>query len=492
MDELKMKLQELKSKITSALDEAEALLAKDDLAGAKAKQAEAKTLREKAEVVKVQIEAKETDRLAALEAEVKTLKAQAQEPLRLPFSAPEGEGATPTDGVKAFLNLRYGEPEAALKAVLHDLYGADYAQRRLDQMQAFVKYVRLGSNFLSAKEHEILSPSARNILLRPEALAEEIKAGRMVSEIKATLEEGSGELGGFLVPEDYRTEIIKRLQGQVVVRARARVVTTTRDAVEWPRLEQNDSTARYTSAVRVTWVDETPTSATAASTNPTWGLIRVPINTVMARTDLSRNLLEDSAFNLLDVMADLFAEAMAVDEDEQFLVGTGGGRPKGVLGERVTGADEGPVTGVGVAVTTDASQLTDNGLMDLIYLLPSQYRGNAVLVMARNTHRDIRKIKDGEGRFVWQPGLAAGQPPTVLGYPTFESQAMPAVAANKHPIIFGDFTGYIIADRVGMSVERVTDTTTTGQNTVALFARRRLGGQVISPWSFTVQKVSAT
>ena len=92
---------------------------------------------------------------------------------------------------------------------------------------------------------------------------------------------------------------------------------------------------------------------------------------------------------------------------------------------------------------------------------------------------------------MWQRGIAAGEPATLLGYPFLESESIPSVAANSFPVIFGDFKGYMIVDRVGMSVERAEDTTTKGTNTVALFARRRLGGQVIEPWRFQAQKVSA-
>jgi HK97 family phage major capsid protein len=292
-----------------------------------------------------------------------------------------------------------------------------------------------------------------------------------------------------LVPEDYRAEVIKRLMGLTVFRQYARVITTVRDAVEWPKLEGGG--AQYTSAVRVTWVDEIPSSATVAETNPTWGMLRVPVHTVMARTDISRNLLEDSAFNLLDVMADLFAEAMAIDEDNQFATGRGGGVPRGILAKGTT-TEPAPETGVAAVASGEASTLTPDGIKDLYYNLHSQYRGNAVFVGARTTHRDIRKLKDGESRYLWEDSIQRGEPPLLLGAPFYETESVPTVGANKYPLIWGDLRGYLIADRVGMSIERVTDTTTVGTNKVALFARRRLGGQVIEPWRLHAQKVATS
>jgi HK97 family phage major capsid protein len=272
-----------------------------------------------------------------------------------------------------------------------------------------------------------------------------------------------------------------------VVRQNARVITTTRDSVEWPRQEGGNT--YYTSAVRVTWVEELPTSATAASTNQTYGMLRIPIYTVLARTDLSRNLLEDAAFNMLDVLAGLFSEAMAIDEDNQFLTSTGGGTPSGILGAR-TGAEVNPVTGVATAVSGNASLITADGLFDTVYAVAAQYRQNARWALNRTTQRDIRKLKDGNGRYLWQDSIQANQPPQLLGYPVAESEQLPSIGANAFPALFGDFGGYIVADRVGMTVERITDATLVGQNKVALFARRRLGGAVAEPWRFAANKIS--
>jgi len=492
---MKEKLEELRKSIKAKLDEAEKLVEAGKFDEAKALQAEVKTLSENAKVMAEGIALKEAEekaeaetKAAKLEAENEALKVAAKKPARLPFETGEEK---PTDGASGFATLKYGTIDPAVKAVIADLYGSDfnYNEAREAQMKAFVKYIRFGEGRLTPQEHTLLHASAKTILLRPEIIKAEVETGRTVAEIKATLEEGSNDLGGFLVPEDYRAEIIKRLMGNTVVRGRARVVTTTRDAIEWPKLEGGNTL--YPSAVRVKWVDETPASASVAETNPTWGLIRIPIHTVMARTNLSRNLLEDSAFNLLDVMSGMFADAMAIDEDAKFLTGQGAGTPQGVLGALGNGAQAAPITGVAATNSGNATDITADALTQLVYSVASQYRNAAAFVMNRTTQRDIRLLKDGESRYMWQPGLIAGQPAALLGYPVLESESMDSIAANAHPIIYGDWgNGYIIADRVGMSVERVSDTTTTGQNQIALFARRRLGGQCVAPWAFGALKIS--
>ena len=491
---MKDKLNQLLAAKAAAFAEAERLIGEGKFDEAKAKQAEVKTFNGQIEVIEAQIASQEADakktldtRIQALEAENAALKSKQAEAVRLPDL-----GEAPTAPAKAPYVMRFGGTEAtpAIKAVIGDLYGSEltYQERKNAQIDAFVKYIRSGDSRLTAKESDLITPNYKNILLRPEVIEYELRTGKSVAEIKATLVEGSLDLGGYLVPEDYRTQIIKRLEGKTVVRSRARVITTTRDAVEWPKLEGGNT--RYTSAVRVTWVDETPSNASAAETNPTFGMLRIPVHTVMARTDLSRNLLEDSAFNMLETLSGLFAEAMRIDEDEQFLVGTGGGKPYGILGDR-SGAEYVPVTGVAVENSGNASAVTADGIVNLVYAIASQYRDGAVFAMARTSQRDVRKLKDGNGRYLWQDSIQMGQPATLLGYPVLESEALPSISANQHPIVFGNFGGYIIADRVGMSIERVTDSTLVGTNKVAIFARRRLGGETAEPWGLAAQKISA-
>lgn len=489
-----MKLQEKLSQLRSAaelkLSDVSKAIDADDYELAQNLQAEADALLAKAEAVRgqlAQLDRVEGLRDVAPEPVVDTLR-KAAEPVRPVFDEVEDDAPAQknvdleTDNVYV---MRYGDVDSATKGIIKDIYGHDYQAKRAEQMDVFVKYIRQGAHRLTGREEALL----QTLILRPDSIRQEIQDGNSVKSIKVTLQELQNDLGGYLVPEDFRAEIIKQLMGMTIVRPLARVVTTNRDAAEWPKLDGGNNV--YTSAVRVTWVDEIPSSATVSQTNPTFGMLRVPVYTVMARTDLSRNLVEDSAFNLLQVVAQLFAEAMAIDEDNQFLTGTGGGTPKGILGNR-SGAEQTPETGIATVVTGDAAALTADGLINLYYGLPTQYRGNAVFAGARNTHRDVRKLKDGNSRYLWEDSFKVGEPPRLLGANFLESENMPAVAANAHPIVFGDMRGYLIVDRVGMSIERVADTTTVGTNTVALFARRRLGGQVIEPWRFQAQKVAAS
>jgi len=160
---------------------------------------------------------------------------------------------------------------------------------------------------------------------------------------------------------------------------------TSRDSVEIPKMTGGGE--QYRDAVRVTWVDETPTAGDAA-TNLTLGQEKIPIHTVMAETFLSRNLVEDAAFNIVDWLTDSFASAQAIDEDNKFLKNDGNGSPQGIL----TGDQARASTTIGSVASEDGSALTADGLIALVYDLDAQYRQNASLVMNKETAREIRQL----------------------------------------------------------------------------------------------------
>ena len=277
-----------------------------------------------------------------------------------------------------------------------------------------------------------------------------------------------------------------------MVRPLANVVTTSRDRISMPTITGGNS--RYTGAVRVTWVDEQPTG-TEAATNATFGQLAIEVLTSMAHTQLSKNLVEDSAFDLPSYLSKQFALAMAIDEDEQFLTGPGGsGKPQGILsGTAANGAPfDANVTVVNSGI---AASLSADGLISLPYGIAAQYRQTgAVFVMNKATSKSIRLLKNGQGDYMFvdqSNTTAVGILKEVAGFPIKESEAMPDIAANKYPIIFGDLGGYAIADRIGLSIERYDDSTTAKTNSIVYVARRRLGGMVTEGWRIAVQKVSA-
>lgn len=433
----------------------------------------------------------EADSLKGLMDEAKNLDAlvkTAPEPMRPPLPG-AGDGVTaPTKDAgnpasKAAYAMRFHDIDDAVKAILIDLHGADYAGMYWGQKAAFAHYLRQGESRLNANEVGLL----RQVVMTPTMIKDALMQGYdSVGELKTVMIEGADTLGGYLVPGDFQATVVSRLPGMTVVRGRANVAGTSRDVVEMPMATGGDS--QYRSAVRVTWVAETPASG-AAATNATFGLVKIPIHTAMAEVSLSRNVVEDAAFDVAGYLAEQFADAAAIDEDNQFLTGDGNGRPRGIL------PSSSNALSLTEVVTGDADELLWDGLVELSYAIDAQYRQRAAWIAAKSTYLAIAQLKDSGGQYLWREvygNNVAGQPLTLLGYPVLEQESMPTVAAGYYPIIFGDLNGYYIRDRVGMTVERYLDSATASINQIKFIMRRRLGGQPVETWRLAVQKVAAS
>lgn len=305
-----------------------------------------------------------------------------------------------------------------------------------------------------------------------------------------TLTEAIDTAGGFTVPEDFHTELVKKIATMATIRSLARVVTTSRDSAKWPRVKYTTDN-KYTSGVRLTWTGESPSSATVARvTDPVFGQIVIPVATAMASMPVSNDLIEDSAFDVLGIGSDLIAEAFALGENDTFINGTGSGQPMGFL-TQVDGTPTGDVPTSTVSGTT--SSLTADGMIDLYYAMPAQYRRNARFIMNSGSMKVTEKLKDSQNRYIVSSlingSLATPQFDTIKGKPIVVDEFMPDVAANAYPVAFVDFSGYIIVDRVGFSIQRL-DQLYAETNLTVLLARKRVGGFLAEPYRCQIQKCS--
>jgi len=303
---------------------------------------------------------------------------------------------------------------------------------------------------------------------------------------RKTLTEGVDTAGGFLVPEDYQTELIRKIAAQATIRALARVASTSRDIAKWPKVKYT-ADDKYTSGVRIKWTGEVPSSSsTHRVTDPEFGLYSIPVHTAMASMPLSNDLIEDSAFDIMGISSDMLAEAFVLGENDAFLNGSGVGRPMGILTQ---------VDGDGPASVNmgSASTVTADGVIDLVYALASQYERNARVIMSKSTEKVIRKLQDSDGNYIWpiypQVGGFGANPKELLGFPTLRDEWMPAIAADAYAMLFGDLKGYLILDRVGLSVQRLSELYAE-TNITLLLARKRMGGQTVEPWRMKVGKIA--
>jgi HK97 family phage major capsid protein len=386
------------------------------------------------------------------------------------------------DANKAVYQLRYGDYDPATKSVIKDLYGASYEDDRNEQIKAFNLYMRGKDRLISAKGLDLL----HQVILTPEWIKEAIKNGADVAFLKSTMVEAIDTLGGITVPVDYQTRIIERKPGMVVMRGRAQQMNTSRDRVQLPTATGGDS--QYVDGVRITWVDETPSAASVSETNSTFGLKDIAVHTAMATVPMSKNLLEDSAFNLSTYIIDKFSKAKTIAEDNAFLVGNGSGKPQGVLP-----GGTGLAAGLASVVTGDASAMTFNGVLRAIFGIDSQYKDGSVWIANKDTYLALSMLQDGTGNYLWtemRGNNAAGLPGTLRGYKTLEQEIMPDIAANAYPILFGNPEGYQIVDRLGMTVQRYD--TQAGTNTITYEMKFRIGGQLTMPWTLVAVKVAAS
>ena len=276
-------------------------------------------------------------------------------------------------------------------------------------------------------------------------------------------------------PRERVNEIIKAAIEFSPIRTIARVRRTSRRDIEIPK---------RTGVFSAVWEGEQ--DSTSETTGLTYGLETIPVHKTRALVDVSNELLEDSEFNIESELDSEFGEQFGVAEGTAFVNGNGVKRPEGFM----TNADVGFTVSGSAAAITDANGQA-NGLIDVQHAIKAVYAQNATWVLNRTTLGTVRKIKDGNNNYIWQPGLVSGIPNSILGSPYIEATDMPDVVADAFPIAFGDFRrAYTIVDRIQLSVLRDPFTQAQGSDVTRFIARRRVGGQVVLAEAVRKLKVS--
>lgn len=223
------------------------------------------------------------------------------------------------------------------------------------------------------------------------------------------------------------------------------------------------------------WASETGSFAETSTGNIE--RIAIPIHELSALPKVSQRLLDDSAFDIDGWLAGRIADTFSRAEAAAFINGDGDDKPTGLLHHPVVADDSWSWGNIGYVVTgADGALPSGDPIVDLVYALGAEYRANGAFVMNSKTAGLVRKLKDGDGRFLWSDGLAAGEPARLLGYPVLIAEDMPDVAANSYSIAFGDFTkGYTIAERPDL---RVLRDPFSAKPHVLFYATKRVGGDV--------------
>lgn len=332
-------------------------------------------------------------------------------------------------------------------------------------------------------EAELSKPVNQPITSAPEkANAADVKQGRASNAYKEdfgrhlrgkapihnVLSESSDQDGGYLVPDEFETFIVDGLKEANVIRSIAKVITTHNDR-------------KIPVAVGHSVANWTPENGAFTESNPTFGQKQIDAHKLTDLIRVSVELLQDSAFPLEEYIANEFARAFGVAEEEAFCVGTGSDQPTGIF--TANGGQVGVTAAANNAITADE-------LINLVYALKSPYRRNAGFLMNDVTISAIRKLKDGNGVYLWQPSLQAGEPDKLLGYNLYTTPYAPTMAAGAFTVAFGDFQNYWIGDRAGRTVQRLNELyATNGQ--IGYVATERVDGKVILPEGIQLLQMKA-
>lgn len=322
---------------------------------------------------------------------------------------------------------------------------------------------------------------------------------RAMHERTKAVSVGTPSAGGYAVPEILLRTIEKKLIDVSPLRSLVRVV----------QVANSDFRALVdTRGEEGGWVGENASSGNRSETStPGLGEVVPTFGTLYAYPKATEESLNDLFFDVGGWLVDNIVETFAKLEGEAIVSGNGTNKPTGFLaGVPVSTGDEAsPARAFGTLqyIPTGAAGAFPNDrlgsppgnpgdpLIDVVYSLKPGYRRNAVWLANKATISTVRKFKDSEGNYLWQPGLISGQPDRILGYNVAEMEAMPDIGSNTFPMAFGDFArGYILADVVGLRISMDDNITTPGQ--IKWYARKRLGGKVYNDDAIKLLKAAAT
>ena len=282
---------------------------------------------------------------------------------------------------------------------------------------------------------------------------------RQVSNI---LQEGVDADGGYLVPEEYDSRLIRVLEGENIMRKLGHKITTSGDH------KINIASTEPAAA----WIEE---CGALQFSDAKFAQILLDAHKLHVAIKVTEELLYDNAFNLENYIIEEFGKALSNAEEDAFLNGTGAGQPLGLFA----------ATGGGTVYKT-VTKLTADDIMNLVYALKRPYRKNSAFIMNDQIIATIRTFKDGNGAYMWQPSYQAGEPDKLLGYPVYTSPFAPEDA-----ISFGDYSYYNIGDRGTRSFKQLTELF-AGNGMIGFVAKERVDGKLILPEAVQILKIGST
>lgn len=271
-------------------------------------------------------------------------------------------------------------------------------------------------------------------------------------QVSNVLQEGVDSDGGYLVPVEYDKRLIDVLNEENIMRTLGTKITTSGEH------KINIAATKPAAA----WIEE---GGALSFGDATFDQIYLDAFKLHVAIKVTEELLYDSAFNLENYIITEFGKALANAEEDAFLNGDGKGKPLGIFAK----------TGGGQSAGTLTAALKSDDLIDLIYSLKRPYRKNASFILNDATLAQVKKLKDNNGQYLWQPSYQAGEPDRILGYTVRTSAYAPTDA-----IAFGDYRYYNIGDRGSRSFKQLNEIF-AGNGMIGFVAKERVDGKLVLP-----------
>ena len=331
-------------------------------------------------------------------------------------------------------------------------------------------------------DRELNKPTSKPIINEPTAgkplnirATDEYKQGMLTAmrtrfrTISDVLQEGNDQQGGYLVPEEYDKRLIDVLTEENIMRGFATKITTSGEH------KINIAATKPAAA----WIEE---GEALTFGEATFDQIMMDAYKLHVAIKITEELLYDNAFNLESYIIDQFGKALANAEEEAFLNGDGKGKPAGIFDAEKGGQ---------VNTTTSGNTISADDIITLIYNLKRPYRKSAAFITNDKTLASIRKLKDNNGVYMWQPALTAGEPDRLMGYAVHTSEFAPESATGKPVMAFGDFSYYNIGDRGSRSMQELKELF-AGNGMVGYVMKERVDGRLILPEAVQIMKMKGT
>jgi HK97 family phage major capsid protein len=350
-------------------------------------------------------------------------------------------------------------------------HALDYHKQRLDQIETAIQRPGSGEGGYQPKmgsyEHEYKQAFCNY-------LRKGLDAGLEALQTKA-LSVGTDADGGYLVTPAMASRIVKLVQETTPLRRLASVESISTDSLEI--IEDVDAAAAG-------WTTET--GAVSDTNTPQIGKNTISVHEMYAQPKATQKLIDDSAIDIEAWVAEKVGDIFSRLESTSFISGNGTSQPKGIL-TYAAGTNWGQIEQIN---SGSAGAVTADGLIRLYYSLKEEYASRSTFLMHRSVAQSIRLLKEsGTNQYLWQPGLAAGTPDTLLGAPVEYSNDMPVAANNALAVALADFrSAYMIVDRMGI---RILRDPYTDKPFVKFYTTKRVGGAVVNFTAIKLQKLSA-